>query len=284
MGKHFIPFAILACASLCLAEQVSCPKLLQIEQNTSKYCETEGHSKCKNLLKEIQDAISNSCASPDMNSIAEVPDTTLSQINSLSIEGKDSQDIIKEIQSTTISESPKAPKKAAPKANRKKEAVRSWIFREKHDGFFYNMLFGAGYAIAESNGDKNLEMEKEADFKIGYSVIENLAIHATFMTGYSYIEPRKSEFTDRVWHFIGGLGATYYFMPRNIYVSGSLGYDFDLDETDGIGGAIQVGKEWKVSDYWGIGLALSYLFSFRSDDRNDYMDHNLNFALTFTHN
>ncbi len=66
---------------------------------------------------------------------------------------------------------------------------------------------------------------------------------------------------------IGG-GITYYIMPSNIFLSGSLGIGgFTLIEDDnntnvstdnGFSMQLKVGKEWWVSKKWGLGVALTY--------------------------
>lgn len=66
---------------------------------------------------------------------------------------------------------------------------------------------------------------------------------------------------------------TYYFMPSNVYLSGSLGLanaaietDFDTFDSDfGYGINLAVGKEWWVSDNWGLGVA-SHLYYSRIPD------------------
>jgi hypothetical protein len=71
-----------------------------------------------------------------------------------------------------------------------------------------------------------------------------------------------------------GLGACYYFMPVNIYLSASVTVSRDRLEIDekkgstnpGVGAYVSIGKEWWVSDNWGLGVAL-FAYASRMDAR-----------------
>jgi hypothetical protein len=75
---------------------------------------------------------------------------------------------------------------------------------------------------------------------------------------------------DTSWNLWGvGPQLTYYLMPANVYVSGtvaftrlteticsSCGANSDTTSSDwGVGVVFSVGKEWWVSDNWGLGVA-----------------------------
>jgi hypothetical protein len=70
-----------------------------------------------------------------------------------------------------------------------------------------------------------------------------------------------------------GIGLTYYFMPVNVYLSGTLAITVLTTESNGTrsntqagpGGRIAIGKEWWVSDHWGLGLAGQLSFAFNKD-------------------
>jgi hypothetical protein len=105
---------------------------------------------------------------------------------------------------------------------------------------------------------------------LGGAVTGNLIIYGTldFMgvddptvtqAGSSYL-PQDLEV------FLGafGAGVAYYFMPLNLYVSGTVvGTDWTLSQGEnelaksklGLGLAGQVGKEWWVSENWALGFA-----------------------------
>ncbi|RLB59961.1 MAG: hypothetical protein DRI34_00110 [Deltaproteobacteria bacterium] len=80
-----------------------------------------------------------------------------------------------------------------------------------------------------------------------------------------------------------GVGVTYYFMPANIYLTGSLGfattqaqggyddyyfYSHDVNQHLGSGVAVSVGcgKEWWVSANWGVGMSLTGHFAYSEGD------------------
>jgi hypothetical protein len=76
---------------------------------------------------------------------------------------------------------------------------------------------------------------------------------------------------------IGG-GLAYYLDPANVYFAGSLlatslqisdttnGQNRTVGETDsGFGVELLVGKEWWVSDNWGIGAAAQFIYGAMQD-------------------
>lgn len=74
-----------------------------------------------------------------------------------------------------------------------------------------------------------------------------------------------------------GLGAAYYVMPANVYVSGTLAASKltvqkdgeQIAESDlGFGVSAQVGKEWWVSPSWGLGIAGQVFVGSMADKNN----------------
>lgn len=150
-----------------------------------------------------------------------------------------------------------------------------------HDGFFLRLAAGAGSGRnkIEAGGGK-LEISGtsgDADIAIGGVVSPNLAIHGTLF-GWSVSDPDvtisgvSGSGTAKGTATVSavGAGATYYFMPVNVYLSGSAGFGtfvFDPDsgskaETDGgLALAFTAGKEWWVGNSWGLGAAVGYIFS-----------------------
>ncbi len=143
-----------------------------------------------------------------------------------------------------------------------------------HDGgFFLRLSGGLGGAdsgpeipgedpqLSGASGDVNLA--------IGGVVSPGLALHGT-LWGWSISEPTV-EWADEEGWFPGDLslsaiggGVTYYFMPANLYLSGSLGFatlsldvgHTQLGESDtGLAMDFTVGKEWWVGARWGLGVA-----------------------------
>lgn len=145
-------------------------------------------------------------------------------------------------------------------------------------GLFLRLSGGGGAASTEIDyaGTKTKIEGSTADINlaIGGIIAKNLALHGT-VWGWITSDPDVTEgsvtiplngFAD--FSAFGG-GITYYFMPANIYLSGSVGVgtlslDGDIagidvtGETD-LGPAfdITIGKEWWVGTSWGLGVALS---------------------------
>ncbi len=149
--------------------------------------------------------------------------------------------------------------------------------RHTHDGFF--LRFGLGGGVARTS----IPLDDDKLVYSGTSIPVNLAIGAA-------IRPNLILFGEAIVHEMSsperkfanetqtasstnlsiqgvGPGLAYYFMPVNIYVSGSLlihkvtfnhdGHDKSGDMTTvGFAGNLMVGKEWWVSHDWGVGLAL----------------------------
>ena len=140
--------------------------------------------------------------------------------------------------------------------------------RDHDGGFFLRLSVGPGGAQTEFGDLKISGVTGDFDFAIGGVIARNLALHGTIF-GWSAADPnleiggisREIEGTATV-SSIGG-GVTYYFMPVNLYVSGSAGLAilsvetvFGAGETDiGPGFGITLGKEWWVGNSWGLGVA-----------------------------
>jgi hypothetical protein len=72
-----------------------------------------------------------------------------------------------------------------------------------------------------------------------------------------------------------GVGLTYYIMPVNIYLAGSIGFGQAVFENElgtrsgsdfGLATNVMVGKEWWVGSDWGIGLAGQFILLATHDD------------------
>lgn len=146
--------------------------------------------------------------------------------------------------------------------------------REHDGGIFIRLSVGAGPASAEfeaDSGDK-FEMNKVGgnhNLALGGIVGGNVALHATLF-GWAMNDPsydlngqdQQTLSGTASLSAVGG-GATWYF-GSNFYLSGSLGFawisfkDDRYEVSSGTGGALDltVGKEWWVSDRWGLGVAL----------------------------
>jgi hypothetical protein len=149
-----------------------------------------------------------------------------------------------------------------------------------HKGLYLSMSLGPVFPSIsdEAVGSYDLKFKgtgAQFDLKIGGAVKENFILHATItsnsMAGPKVTSGGVSQNTSNNLSLsetmIGG-GATYYFMPVNIFLSGSLGLgnfvliDGDNDssiKTDrGFSMQLKAGKEWWISRKWGLGVALTY--------------------------
>jgi len=171
----------------------------------------------------------------------------------------------------------------------------------QHDGFFFSANNGGGYGSLSWGRFNNKESGTAVltgagpviDYKIGGALKENLILSFDLI-----MTPVASgDFSGKGMDvnglgitsspdsasdvFLGGagLGLTYYFMPANIFLSGTLGvgavalndkygsgsnYDLNLSTrySEAFGNFIQlkVGKEWWVSTNWGLGISGAYFF------------------------
>lgn len=162
--------------------------------------------------------------------------------------------------------------------------VPSTVGVEEHDGFFLRLALGFGGAFWNEAGTPgsgftgDLEISGPSsgvDISIGAVVTDNLALHLSLF-GMSVLEPDVTVDgevlgTAKNSALAGsgiGVGVTYYLMPANVYISGALGigaarFTFNTgtsDETaaqtdNGYALNLMVGKEWWVSDQWGLGIA-----------------------------
>jgi hypothetical protein len=146
--------------------------------------------------------------------------------------------------------------------------------RDHDGGFFLRLALGAGGANSKNDG---LPLEfsgagGELDVAIGAVITPNLAIHGTIF-GWLIQDPDVDDGMvsgtvsgDASMSAFGG-GVTYYFMPINIYMSGSVGFgifsasgDIDGESDTGFAGQLTAGKEWWVSNRWGLGVSGVYGF------------------------
>ncbi len=150
---------------------------------------------------------------------------------------------------------------------------------QEHDGFFLSLSGGPSYSNTK---DKLQGFEITfsgvgfgLDVRIGGTVAENLILSGD-ITGWSITNPKTevsgvgSATTEGSLFFsMYGAGLTYYFMPTNIFVSGSVGlgiYSVEKNGTTGrtdpgIGVYVKAGKEWWTSAQWGLGFAVTFGYS-----------------------
>jgi hypothetical protein len=144
--------------------------------------------------------------------------------------------------------------------------------RDHNGGFFLRLSTGAGYAQSEYGDPSSIKLYGavgDVNIAVGMAVLPNMALHAT-MFGWASsdlaaeIGGSSIDFPGDVTLGSFGIGFTYYLMPVNIYLSGSVGFStLQLDilgafsgETDpGPAFDVTLGKEWWVGGAWGLGVA-----------------------------
>lgn len=147
----------------------------------------------------------------------------------------------------------------------------------KNSNFFFSMGCGPLYG---NMIDKQLIGETtiqgpglQVDIKPGLKIVPNLYLHGTFILNMvpnadangPYYHRKIKRLSEKL---IGG-GLTYYFMPANVFISGSIGSayfkiidpDYSVYNTiTGRGFSFQLksGKEWTISDNFDVGISLTY--------------------------
>lgn len=163
--------------------------------------------------------------------------------------------------------------------------------RHKHDGFYLSMNIGpalGGTTLKASGSDavsivggNEINYRGQGfllDFKIGGAIRENLILSFDIIgrtirgpevkVDGSVMGTTSDDIILR--DNTMGVGLTYYFMPHNVFVSGTVGtakMHFENEATDtkgesknGLGLHFKVGKEWWVGKNWGLGASGGYGF------------------------
>ncbi|MEL6181345.1 MAG: hypothetical protein AAFS10_20475 [Myxococcota bacterium] len=162
---------------------------------------------------------------------------------------------------------------------------------KQHNGLLIRLAAGMGGSMAVATHDGDGPSVDVNGFvppgslingAIGGSIADDLILHASFGTAVLYGPKTKvggttigDEITDdlTVSTVFIGPGLTYYIMPANVYLSGSVGlgvFSWDQggsssmtlpyaarsdEEAVGLSWSAMVGKEWWVGPEWGIGFA-----------------------------
>ena len=192
----------------------------------------------------------------------------------------------------------------------------SFVFAESlphtHDGFFFNIAMGLGYQstnfaydsrIYDENGNNTREFEisglaTDLDLKFGGRIANDLLLHVTLAGATSAgSEDVGEEDKVKVNLSIFGLGTTYYFL-NNYFATASFGMsEFHIDSdiatftakaediasnlVCGLALQIGAGKEWWVSENWGIGMSVALLYGFDFGEY-DYRDASTSVAIRFS--
>lgn len=157
----------------------------------------------------------------------------------------------------------------------------------QHDGFYFSFGMGPVFGNVTSkvkNPDYTVDFLGTggmADWKIGWAIKENMILHATLLLNEVAAPEIKTTMVDNhsttktmpdefeIGESMVGIGMTYYLMPYNIFLSGSVGRGkFEVSgsenkQDDGVTDSgfsmqLKIGKEWWILKNWGVGLGLSY--------------------------
>jgi hypothetical protein len=179
--------------------------------------------------------------------------------------------------------SSEADSDAADQSLGKGETVRAGD--REHDGFFLRMSAGPG--AARTRYEERVDGTRVSDVTtsgltgivevaVGGRAVGNLLVHGNVIyTRYDSPTRNVDGVKDAAMHVSAsalmlGAGTTYYFMPYNVFLSGSLGLSWQIESRPGgeIAGntgfffALSAGKEWWVGDgNWGLGAALRGTFA-----------------------
>ena len=150
---------------------------------------------------------------------------------------------------------------------------------QRHFGFYIRPDLGFGYLTQTESGVTISGLSGLAGVAIGGAIRENsiLAVHIIDAVAQNPnvssggLSATANDTTVTMW----GIGPqyTYYFMPSNLYLSTTLALTRlhvssgnNSGDTDwGLGTRIALGKEWWVSDHWGLGVAGHISFSTNQD-------------------
>jgi hypothetical protein len=172
-----------------------------------------------------------------------------------------------------------APPRYAPPAPM--EPIHSGVYLHLHLGGGFTSISGSdgnGGTLKISGGGPSFAVA------VGGAVAPNLAIFGNlFFTSAS--QPNLTDGGVNLGQaggdaLVGGFGAgvVYYFMPVNIYLSGAIAaVDFQADDSNGkttyqsdtgVGFEGMIGKEFWVSEHWGLGAALEFVGASMKDKDN----------------
>lgn len=175
--------------------------------------------------------------------------------------------------------------------------VRSDTYH-RHFGFFIRPDLGLGYISAtEATGTSALGDATISGFSglaglgIGGAITENVilgvhifdAVATNPSLSFSSGQAGGTTSNTTMSMFAIGPELTYYFMPANAYLSFTAGISSlsitannHTSNTDaGFGSRFSLGKEWWVSDHWGLGFSGQLSFSTNNDPSSNAQSHTL---------
>jgi hypothetical protein len=164
-----------------------------------------------------------------------------------------------------------------------------------HDGLFLRLAIGPGFGAYQGSGtlttNEYIVLVDPSDegsqvggsISLGGGIGENLILHGDIWLSVIANKRRQDNLTQEFGTVVVGIGLTHYWMPLNLYLTGSIGLassfltlrddsqmfeeeDFSRDLTSGVGAMIMLGKEWWVSDNWGLGVALQAEYTYAENE------------------
>jgi hypothetical protein len=172
--------------------------------------------------------------------------------------------------------------------------------RDHLGGFFLRLSAGvSGAETSIDDGGDELKFSGpggDINIAIGGIVSPNLALHGTIF-GWAVADPDVKINGDKIGNAnadlslsVAGIGLTYYFMPANLYLSGTVGFaqlhldspGVDGDSNTGLGMEGTFGKEWWVGNKWGLGIAGALGFHTIGEDGVDGNWTGVHASLRFT--
>lgn len=151
----------------------------------------------------------------------------------------------------------------------------------RHRGLFLRLDLGLGYFTSSNTNATGAGPGLGSSISLGGNVAENLALFGSFFGA------RGGPVTSACPLIVGvpcpissaavggaGIGLTYYLMPANVFFSGTLGLGSlvvtsggtDSTKRTGLLSRFGAGKEWFVSESWGVGVAGYVLLGSNKDD------------------
>ena len=130
----------------------------------------------------------------------------------------------------------------------------------EHNGSFLRLALGGGGIRSSASHKSTSAPGSVIDLAFGGIVAGNLAIHGSI---FGRVQSASSGSDTRFSATGIGAGATYYFMPVNIYLSGAVGSGTMTGggvSRTGVATNWLLGKEWWVSKEWGIGVAGQFMY------------------------
>jgi len=142
-----------------------------------------------------------------------------------------------------------------------------------HDGFYLRLHLGASYLRLKADGRTMSGPGASLGLALGGTIAPNLIVYgacfaSTVTDPHTDTDFGGSSTENGVTLSLVGLGGGLaYYLPSNVYVAGTVATmqwsmtassdsNYTVDDSQwGIGGQVLVGKEWWVSQDWGIGLA-----------------------------